>query len=237
MRALAVACARRAGRTAPARPTRTATQAPRSPGVVAVYRGSEANVASPVPVYRGSAAARLPAAAAARAGRETRSAGGRSGSSTAAGDELTNCRTSDDLDNRATASVCTRAPPAATSGSPPRAQREGQRQPRLLRASDTCRPASSTRSSNIRHGTRSCSCSQLQAQAGGDHARHHLAERVHPAVGARVGRAGRSGRHSRSGHRRHTASRSKYGANQPGIGPCFGAASSNTSADGWPSAR
>ena len=70
MRALGFACLVALAGLPPAMADTDRFQVPRSPGVVAVYRGSEANVVSPVPVYRGSAVApaRLPPPAGSRRG-------------------------------------------------------------------------------------------------------------------------------------------------------------------------
>jgi len=91
MHALGFVCLVALAGTTPAAADTDRIQAPRSPGVVAVYRGSEANVVSPVPIYRGSAAAPARLAAAPGQGREA--LGGRQiWFVDRAGDELTNCR-------------------------------------------------------------------------------------------------------------------------------------------------
>ena len=91
MRALAIVCLVALAGTTPATADTDRTQAPRSLGVVAVYRGNEANVVSQVPVYRGSAAA--PARPTTAPGQAGEALGGRQiWFVNRADDELMNCR-------------------------------------------------------------------------------------------------------------------------------------------------
>lgn len=108
MRALGFVCLVALAGTTPAMADTDRFQVPRSPGFVAVYRGSEANVVSPVPVYRGSAVA--PARLVAPRGQRGEALGGRQlWLVDRVGDELTNCRSINTTMVGGRRIVCTRA--------------------------------------------------------------------------------------------------------------------------------